>query len=384
MTSKAKIFDQYFTPPALAIKLIQAFTIPKPECVGDFAAGDGELLRAAEKRWPGIACIAVDIDEVVVSKLQSNHPTWQTRRCDFTDAAARKKLLFNRKKLLRKIPSIALNPPFSIQEGKVRVRSVTIANTAVRCSPALAFVVDALTYLGEGGQLVAIIPQGVINSALDAEARRLLQEHYGFEVVELIPPIGFKDCSPRTAIVRLTAGISLAAIEEPVELVEGDIISHLLRGSISNTRVENSDHPLSLPFIHTTDLFNGKLCGPKKRLFLSDVVYAAGPAVLIPRVGKPDVNKIVLLPTGMKAVLSDCVMAVECLTLRDAHELHRRLITQWSVLEQTYGGTCARYISVDTLAKFLQKSGCQLLSCLKELRKQLKKPKSIAKTTLAT
>jgi hypothetical protein len=388
MTTKAKIFDQYYTPDKLAERVIAAFTIVNPKHIADFAVGDGRLLRTAQKKWPSIRCTAMDIDEDTIITVQGCYPKWKSFICDFTDAEARKPILVYRNRTLR-LPTIALNPPFSIQQGKVRSRKVCIAGTTVRCSPSLAFVVDALAYLSKGGQLVAIIPQGPLYSDLDANARQLLEQHYGFEVVELIPQAGFKDCEPRTAIVRFTEGVSLV----PVAGAPGGAVdevqkpcalqSRLLRGSISNSRVESSNHPLSFPFIHTTDLAAGELNGTKKRIFKSDVEFATGPAVLIPRVCKPDVNKIVLLPLGMDAVLSDCVIAVECLSLSDAEKLQNHLVSNWSLTEQIYVGTCARYVSVSGLSTFLQDIGCELLSCVKELRKNLSIPDMIVEVIAA-
>jgi hypothetical protein len=158
------------------------------------------------------------------------------------------------------------------------------------------------------------------------------------------------------------------AVATPVEEVTTMLKTRLLRGSISNSGVESSTHLLSLPFIHTTDLVAGRLHSPKKRIFKSDVVFATGPAVLIPRVCKPDINKVVLLPVGMTAVLSDCIMGIECLTLCDAEKLRNQMTENWSEAEMIYVGTCARYVSVDGLKAFLEKSGCELVSCLKELR----------------
>ncbi len=387
MTSKAKIFDQYYTPDKLAERVIAAFTIVDPKHIADFAVGDGRLLRTAQKRWPSIRCTAMDIDEDTIITVQSCYPKWKSFVCDFTNAEARKPLLVNRKRTLR-LPAIALNPPFSIQRGKVRSRMVSIAGVTVRCSPSLAFVADALAYLSSGGQLVAIIPQGPLYNDLDAEARQLLQHHYGFEIVELIPQAGFKDCEPRTAIVRFTAGNSSTLITVPVKNVDDEpklcsLQTRLLRGSISNSRVESHDHPLSLPFIHTTDLAGGKLNGTKKRIFKSDVEFATGPAVLIPRVCKPDINKVLLLPMGMEAVLSDCVIAIECLTPTDSEKLQSYLINNWSLTELIYVGTCARYVSVSGLTAFLKNIGCELLPCLKEIRRKVLQYDLLAEETKA-
>lgn len=370
MTTKAKIFDQYYTPDKLAERVIAAFTIVNPKHIADFAVGDGRLLRTAQNKWPSIQCTAIDIDEDTILTLQGCYPKWKASICDFTDAEARKAFLTKRNRMLR-LPAIALNPPFSIQRGKVRARTVCIVGTTVRCSPSLAFVVDALAYLSQGGQLVAIIPQGPLYSDLDAKARCLLEHHYGFEIVELIPQAGFKNCEPRTAIVRFTAGVSIASevsVLEEVIAINDKLKTRLLRGSISNSHVESSSHLLSFPFIHTTDLAAGKLNGTKKRIFKSDVEFATGPAVLIPRVCKPDVNKVVLLPVAMNAVLSDCVIAVECLSLSDAETLQNHLVNNWALTERIYVGTCARYVSVNGLSTFLKNAGCELMPCLKALR----------------
>lgn len=364
MTTRARIYDQYFTPSGLAEKLLAAFTISNPREIGDFAVGDGELLRAAEKRWPLIKCIAIDIDNEVVTKLRTTHAKWSVDCYDFTDSESRRNLLVKRGKPL-KLHAIALNPPFSIRKGEVRVRTVSIAGISVRSSPALSFVIDALTYLKRGGQLVAIVPHGVIQNAQDAQARELLAQHYGFEIVELISQAGFTNCTPRTAIVRFTAGITKTTPSITTAILPcGNIAARLVRGSISNTTVEHSCHPSSLPFIHTTDLLQGLLIGPKKNILLPSAGYATGPAVLIPRVGKPTSTKVTYLPSGFKAVLSDCVMAVECVTQQDAETLHSWLEENWLTLEQAYGGTCARYISVQDFSTFLKNLGCELHNCL--------------------
>lgn len=367
MTSKAKTYDQYFTPARLADRLIGAFTIAPPSCVGDFAAGDGMLLIAAQKRWSHIKCIAIDIDEEVISKLKSHYPKWKSHVCDFTNSEARDKI-FKARNRNTKFSAIALNPPFSIRKGEVRIRKVSIAGKEVKCSPALAFIIDALAYLRKGGQLVAIVPQGVIQNSLDSQARELLKKLYGFEIVDLISPYAFSNCAPRTAIVRFTCGVQRTTENIKAEIKAKLLTARLLRGSISNTKVESSNHPASLPFIHTTDLLNGRLLATAKNIFISDVAFAIGPAVLIPRVGRPDINKLAILPNGSTAVLSDCIMAVECLNVDDAHLLLEILVKNWQSLEKLYGGTCARYISVNTLQNFLVQIGCYLVSCLKKYK----------------
>ncbi|WP_210522156.1 DNA methyltransferase family protein [Hymenobacter terricola] len=361
MTSRAKDFDQYFTPPELAATLIQAVTVAHPIRVGDFAAGHGELLRAAENRWPATKCIALDIDPEVVLQLKTSHPTWRTRCCDFTDEAERTRAMLSRGRVLQ-MPVIVLNPPFSCRGGSSR--RVPIAGQTTRCSPALAFIVDALKHLQSGGQLVAIVPHGVVQGEKDATARGLLRQYYGMEVVELFARSAFAKCTPRTAIIRLTAGLAPASVvvAESSQRPEANVLTaSLLRGRQSNTLVLHSRKRNLLPFIHTTDLGQGLLHRTRKQIAPSDLPQAYGPAVLLPRVGKPTADKIVLFPAGAIAILSDCVFALECGSEQEAEQLQSLLISEWPKVEAAYGGTCARFISVEGLRKLLHGLGCYIL-----------------------
>lgn len=370
MTSRAKEFDQYFTPPELAAKLIRAVTVAAPARVGDFAAGHGELLRAAEARWPAARCVALDIDPEVVAQLKGSHPAWHTRYCDFTDAQARGRALRLRGRTLQ-LPVIVLNPPFSVRGGASR--RVPIAGHLTRCSPALAFIVEALSYLKHGGQLVAIVPHGVVQGEKDGAARRLLSQHYGLEVVELFARSAFAKCTPRTAIIRLTGGVAIGpALEEKQAMLPDDaLIASLLRGRQSNTLVLHSNKRSRLPFVHTTDLGGGVLHKTHKQIAASNLPPVHGPAVLLPRVGKPAVDKIVLFPPGATAVLSDCVFAIECSCEHDAERVHALLTSNWPTVEAAYGGTCARFISVEGLRELLQQFGCRILPYGQRIKDQI-------------
>lgn len=379
MTSRAKEFDQYFTPPELAAKLVQAVTVNAPARVGDFAAGHGELLRAAEARWPVTSCVALDIDPEVVVQLRGSHPEWHTRYCDFTDAQSRDQALRLRSQTLQ-LSVIVLNPPFSVRGGTSR--RVPIAGHLTRCSPALAFIVEALAYLKHGGQLVAIVPHGVVQGEKDATARRLLGQHYGLEVVELFARSAFARCTPRTAIIRLTGGVAPGPIpaESQAVLPADALTASLLRGRQSNTLALHSLKRSRLPFVHTTDLGGGVLHKTRKQIAVPHLPPVHGPAVLLPRVGKPAVDKIVVFPPGATAVLSDCVFAIECNCEHDAERVHALLTTNWPTVEAAYGGTCARFISVEGLRELLHRFGCRILPYgqrIKDQTTEVKRPERL-------
>src|SRR5579872_1794059 len=104
--------DQYFTPGPVAEAIVARLRSQSESIVADFAAGDGELLRAAQKRWPQARIVAADIDAACVRRLRRLHPKWTIHNhdflhCDPRHGAAR---LFH---ALGEISLILLNPPFS-------------------------------------------------------------------------------------------------------------------------------------------------------------------------------------------------------------------------------------------------------------------------------
>jgi hypothetical protein len=70
-------------------------------------------------------------------------------------------------------------------------------------------------------------------------------------------------------------------------------------------------------------------------------------------VGLPSVSKIALyLDTGDR-VLSDCVLAVPCKTTADARALYAALRAEHGKLRRLYSGTCAKYTTVERVARFI-------------------------------
>ncbi|MBJ6111253.1 methyltransferase [Hymenobacter sp. BT523] len=363
MTPASKALDQYFTPPKLAAELIEAVTIENPLLVGDFAAGDGELLKAAIKRWPDTQCVAIDIDHHVIELLTENQPSWLVACADFLDNDERQNLTVLKERE-KSFPLIILNPPFSCRGGTMRWTN--IGGTKTHCSPALAFIVSAAAYLQEGGQLVAIVPYGLIQGEKDEIARDLLRRYYGFEVIETYANGGFAKCSPRTAIIRLTAGYSTYhkpdVSSSPLKRIfkaDSSTVS-IQRGRIpnNNPNIENTQN--GLPFIHTTNLQNNKIVG-LFRFAGNNLERFRGPGILLPRVGRPKVEKIVLLESESEFVISECLFMIECVSKNDAYLVYRCLIDNWASFKESHGGTCATFITIQSLSVFLENTGFTVL-----------------------
>jgi predicted RNA methylase len=360
MTPVSRALDQYFTPSKLAADLLAAVTIDNPESVADFAAGDGELLRAAVDRWPSVNCIATDVDDQVVDLLGRTHPEWSSSCCDFLSFESRDSNsdLLKNKELLQ---LITLNPPFSIK-GK-EFHKIEIAGNKAKCSPALAFVIEATKYLTKDGQLVAILPFGLVHSEKNDYALRLLKKYNGFEIVKTYEKGGFTNCNPKTAIVRLTAKIESSLSSDNIDnnkidklklstIAEAIVSIH--RGGVPN----NNDFEGRLkkyPFIHTTNLKNNKIIDINRH---TDDMHKkfCGPGIILPRVGRPSIEKVVLIENSDVFVLSECLFMVECKTLHDAKTMYLHILNNWNTFINSYSGTCASYISLKGFSRYLSNS----------------------------
>ena len=110
-----------------------------------------------------------------------------------------------------------------------------------------------------------------------------------------------------------------------------------------------------LQYVHTTDLQDGVLLKPRIRLpsRCSKVLY--GPAVLLPRVGTPTPNKIVVIGSSKRIILSDCVIGVLAKGEEAAIKIQDRLKRAFPELARLYSGTGARYVTLYQLGVFLDR-----------------------------
>ncbi|MES1243630.1 MAG: hypothetical protein ABUT39_18630 [Acidobacteriota bacterium] len=352
-------FDAYYTPWCIAKNLVEAAGSHEPSSVADFAAGEGSLLRAAALRWSGATFIATDIDKEKVSYLRAEYPSWLVGDVDFLCPDSRDFCppLFG---MQGKIDCILLNPPFSCRGG--RRLHITAMSRNFRCSIAAAFLLSALPYLRIEGQLLAIIPAGSLISDRDSEAWAFISEYYDIDFLAEHGPHAFQGCTLRTASVRLRVKRNLQLnLGQTILQSERGLQVSLFRGGIQMHRIDEVHSGGGVPLIHSTELRGGGLCSP--RYYVNACARAtSGPAVLIPRVGKPDISKICLYKENDPIVLSDCVIALLCEGLQEAVYLWKTLKDNWLHLERKYGGTGAPYITLGRLSIFLKDLGFSVRS----------------------
>lgn len=340
--------DSFYTPPQIADDLLSR-VIGKPRTAIDFCVGDGELLKAAKKRFPSIACYGVDISEDVIAELQKRQPRWNLACCDFKDKVAMGTLPFLQD---HSFDLIVLNPPFTCRGSSIK--RVLIGEDEYHASTAMSFLVGALPYLSEKGAIYAILPITCAYSQKDRQCWQYLQENYHACVLTEIHKACFQGrCAPNIAIVYLGKK-PYPAYNARVDKAEEQLgfrLCGISRGRLSvyeKKKIEAGEDVL--PFIHTTNMRNGKLedVGFTKRGVKES---AKGYGVLIPRVCNPNVQKVVIMEDE-ECILSDCVVLLQTRTRKEAVQLKRHLVSNWEAFKKIYVGTGARYVTMERLRAY--------------------------------
>lgn len=356
--------DVFYTPPEVARKMIEEVDFVTFEgIIADFSVGDGELLHSAEKKWPNSQFVATDIRFDVVEKLRKQQPSWHVGKCDFFSGRSRGNCRALTK-IKGKVDLLLLNPPFSCKGGlKQRIK---FNGSLVMCSKAMAFLLLSIQYLSKNGEIVAILPAGVLHSDKDQEAWKIISELFDFDVKLTYAESTFTGCFPKTVVIHLKRRIQYLTVYEQVSSIARlpanvvDVVS-IVRGNVSmHTVLKKTIDGGLTPLIHTTELQNGEITSFERLHSFGRRI--SGPSVLIPRVGRPYLNKIILYGRNREVILSDCLFAVQCRTMSDAERLYASLRENWKDLEKRYGGTCAPYITIKSLQILLESLGYDVIN----------------------
>jgi len=357
-----KAIDPFYTPYEIAVKMISHATHGSKKFIVDFAAGKGELLKVASMKWPKSQLIATDICKNTISSLQRAHPDWLVGRCDFTNPRSLNRCRFLKDKK-GKIPLVLLNPPFSCRGASYI--TVNINGDKINCSPAIAFILLSIAFLTRQGQILAILPAGSIKSQRDRAAWDLLHRLGKLRIIDTNGENTFLGCSAISTIIsfkKYKAPIkstleSSTVSNRPLSLKQ-NIGLEIYRGRISMHALIEDKSKTGVPFIHSTEL--EEIGINLKRYKIQPQSHAIiGPAILIPRVGKPKKNKIHLYNNDSPIVLSDCVIALLCKSIEQAEIIKSLLLKNWFSFEKKYSGTCAKYITIESITELLMDLGCE-------------------------
>lgn len=351
--------DAHYTPDWVADRVaseVVRLTKNRQPRIADYTAGDGALLRAVSRMLPRARITATDIDPATVRSLRTAHPLWSVGTCDLLSARSRSSspLLARRGRFA---DVVVLNPPFSHRGGTY----LRVLNSTFRASPAMAFVANALEQLADRGSAVVLLPSGSVHSQKDELLWSRLREATTVEVVEQFDRTTFRGEHATVSLVVLR-GLARDILHEPIQDTIVQPVSEeahpiadvlLVRGTQQMHTVESK--PRGLRLVHTTHLA-GRAALPGPRIAVR-APTVAGPAVLLPRVGKPRQDKLALYLTRDAVVLSDCVIALRGRNKAMTERILAGLEGSWDHLAALYRGSCAPYITVRDLRNHLEKIG---------------------------
>lgn len=346
--------DNHYTPTAVAKSLVAAVHDLEPRLIADLAAGRGDLLLEAERKWPTSTFAAADIDSRSIRHLARMRPSWMVGHCDLRNPRSR-----SSSRMLRELHHsaclILLNPPFSCRGGTKY--SVKLQDQYVSAGTAMSFLLTAMKYASENGHIASIMPLGCLSSIKDQEAWDYLQTKYNVDVVAKYPKGTFPNSAAATALIRLSpnSGVSNSTALFPNTMPSDPVLRiRLIRGGCQIHK--SLQDPVNPRLVHYTDIRNGavELNG---RRGSGRHPCVTGSLVLIPRVGRITVDKVVAFETIERIMLSDCIIALKLQTFDQALFLRNLLLENFSRFRRCYVGTGAPFITIKRLRAVLSSMG---------------------------
>lgn len=340
------IKDEYYTSDTLARILVSYVRRKNIKTVADFCVGGGELLVAACERWKDLECYGVDISENAIRLLGEKFPNWYLNVCDFTIEEERTKTFLHQ----QRFDLILLNPPFTCRGSIINV--IIYKGEEYHVSTAMVFLTHSLQYLNDRGCLHAIVPSGVLYSQKDSKLWMAIYKDYQVTIHQENDFAYFKDCSPNIAIISLKKGKTKVLLGQLSHIIcQNHYNVELVRGKLSMFEVNHVENGKQL--IHTTWLQNHHIIDGGVKTFHS-VSLIKGPAIILPRVGNPNIGKICLLEDKNEYVLSDCIFGIKAKKLKDAKALYIDILRDWERFKQLYKGTGAKYMTIERLKHYLR------------------------------
>jgi hypothetical protein len=344
--------DYFATPEHVVSQMIAAVRGTSFDVVIDPAAGDGRLIAAALDRWPAARGVAVELDAARAEALREKHPDWAVHQRDFLELGLEPLGVLPHRRVL-----LLLNPPFS-GKGAKRWASAVNGETVITAGRAMAFLVAASRYVAEtGGELVALVPRGLLTNERDAAGRAALSRTGVFQEVSHGQRYEFDDAATRTAIVRWRPELQFVDRPSPPrpEIPREGMAAAVHRGALPvyKARLLESSAAGAVPFLHTTSI--RAPIGPAPALLITPRAcerIIREPCVLVPRVGAPDKGKVVIYD-GPPMVMSDCLYAVTPTDRWSTAAILGAVQESWELLSALYGGSCAPFLRLADLQAFV-------------------------------
>lgn len=336
--------DLHYTPTLLAEHLISFIEKKNISNIADFCVGEGELLLAAKRKWPEATLCGCDISDKTIISMKRVHPCWMLSKCNFLNPKSRNKTII----LKNKYDLVLLNPPFTCKGSTIE--KVFFEGQEFHMSTSMAFFVESIQYLKNEGVMYAILPQSIAYSKKDEKIRLYLKEKYNFRILEERNNQEFEKCAPNIILASINEKNVFPTSNTAKRLNTKINGLYIQRGNISMNEIKEKDSH-SVYLIHSTNIRDNKIVDLKYKV---DPIRSRieGPALLIHRVGQPNENKLCIINKGEVYALSDCIIGIKTLTLKDCHSLKMIILENWVVFSNMYKGTGAKYITIERLKSF--------------------------------
>lgn len=348
------MLDQIDTPSALAIEIAESLNGWSGGLAFDPTVGNGALLGAVRAVYgPGSTLAGAEIDRARQRALTLREPDWVIGRGDSLNARSRGS---NRgwRAARAACEAVVFNPPFSFRGGGGV--TVGLGDDEAVVSPALGFILTAAELRPSRG-MAGVIPAGALHNRRDASAWDLLLKTFDLEVIRHLPRGAFPGIAATSVLVRLTAreapgkaasGPPKSAVALARPRAAGCCCVEIFRGKARMIDVDRWGGRDAV--LHTTDLTHNEALTRRTQDAMNE-----GPVVLVPRVGKPDRSKILVLKGA--ANLSDCLIGVRPSDASFADELAQRIRDEFAGLQRMYLGTGAPHLTIGRMESFARSLG---------------------------
>lgn len=346
--------DRYYTPEKVAIDILEMADISfAPRVFADSTCGSGRLLDAASSVFGSVECVGLDRDKDAINQLRKRRPSWHLA---VANLLGRKDYIA---RFSRNLPSpvdmLLLNPPFS--HGDRKSTSIRYGSKNIKATVSMAHLLRSLELFNPVYGAIAIVPESLLHSQADEEARNALQADYFISNITSLKSCTFRGARVNSSVIQLSGGVGLnSSCSVPSNRNLTSAI--LVRGSLPVHQMK--PEVMGAPFLHSTHI---------RRLALGESLDSLpvttskakgrvdGWVILLPRVGLPDKKFISVVNLDRTVQLSDCVIALMFDSESLAEIGGRIILEHWSTFHALYRGTGARYVTVSRLLEWLNSFG---------------------------
>lgn len=339
--------DSYYTSSELADELIDYHNTSTPIKIYDPCLGDGELLRAALRKWTKLKLFGSDISFEAINNTNKTHKDWNLKVYDFLNDNE----VDNHLKEIGTMDMVLINPPFTCKGSTIR--KVKVDGKEFTCSIAMNFIANSLKFLNKNGMMYCILPVSCCFSKKDLNIWSYLKDYRAGKILN-IPNSRklFKGCDTNVILVSIKGKIEHIT---KIDLTKSDNdlinikVHSIFRGNLSVNDSIKYESEEGYYFLHTTNLINNKLDNLNKKCLKKGSIIT-GPAILFPRVGSPSIKKIVKIKANETYIISDCIIGLK-VNINSLNSVYKEILSNWEIVKATYIGTGAKYTTIERLEK---------------------------------